>query len=860
MSQARASSPPPRVCHVFCGTEGATWMVEQLRELRRRYGYEVHALVSGSKGTLIDKLQAEKIPFHVSPFVFSVTQPYAIVRAILLMSRLLRRERFDVVQSHVFWSAFVARPAAWLADVPVRLAMIAGPYHLQAFSSRWVDRSTAWMETTVIPSCRKSLDLYLAMGIPARRLALIYYGADPAKFDPARTLPAGIRAEYGWPANTPVVALVAYFYTPQPKDTWTPRGLFWRGVKGQDLFIKAVPIVAAEFPNAKFLLVGNDWGATDYRQELDHLARELGLQDKLVFTGYRADVNRILRDVDVAVQVSRSENLGGTIEALLMECPVVATRVGGMPDTVRDHETGILANPSDPADIARGIIELLRNPEQARAWGRNGRILMLRGFSLDKTVDDLHALYTRLLASNPRRSRFFSWCVSARRMALSPLAAFYCAWGLAVIRRASAAKQKARNERARLNAEIERERQEAEIERERQEAEIEQAKQKAAVEQAGKKPAVERVAALKPIVEVECTATPKPAPPAKPPIHVSRATLIHCNQTGDIVSSENVTRLRLGGELPQNGLYLGVGWHGLERDEQGSFRWLRSGGEVIVSRPDGEEKHLVLDVQSGPSRLCRPFEIRLVNESDAVIGRAIVNSYRSDIAFLVRPGVDGVRFSLKAPPLGIPLPTDIRILNLCVRRISWKPLREDDDELSRYNSPEDIVPGERPDSLRGDRPPGSGILLGRGWHGLERDECGSFRRMHTEAEMIITVPAGSRKGILIDVEPGLSPADRLRELQLQDDRGTVVDCVKLSARQEVVFRLPPAASSRAVFRLVTPASGFTRMWNKTRTVFRLLASAASRDRPANTDTSVLNFRIRRISWAEDSGTAPRSVT
>lgn len=806
MRQNHALSPSPRVCHVFCGTEGATWMVEQLRELRRRYGYDVQAVVSGSQGSLIDKLKAENIPFHVSPFVFSVIQPYAIIRATLLMCRLFRRERFDVVQSHVFWSAFLARPAAWLADVPVRLAMIAGPYHLQAFSSRWVDRSTAWMETTLIPSCRKSLDLYHAMGVPAGRLALIYYGADTRRFDASQTPLAGIRAEYGWPRNTPVVALIAYFYKPQPKGTWTPPGLHDRGVKGHDLFIKAAPLVAAEFPDAKFLLVGSDWSATDYKLWIELLVRELGLQNRVVFTGYRPDVNGILRDVDVAVQASRSENLGGTIEALLMECPVVATRVGGMTDTVRDHETGILVNPSDPADLARGIIEMLRNPGQARAWGRNGRRLMIREFSLDKTVDDLHALYARLLAANPRRPHFLSWCVSACRFAVAPFAAIYSACGLAAIRRAGTRRAAAR-----------------------------------------------RAAALERKTD-EQAAAPKQMPLAKPPLHSNRATLVYCNLHGDIVPPDNVMQLHFGEDLPQNGLYLGVGWHGLEQDERGPFRWLRSGGEVIVTRPDGEEKRLVVDVESGPGRLCRPFKLRLVNESDTVIGSATVSRHRRDIEFRVRPGADGARFRLEAP-LGIPIPTDIRILNLRVRRISWQPLYQDIEALKRHNLPEDIVPGDGLKSLHRGALPESAILLGRGWHGLERDECGCFRWMHTDAEVLITGPMGSRKRLLLDVEPDPAREGRRNELRLVDGRDTPVDRATVSARQDVVFRLPPTAQPTTVFRLVAPEGGFIRMRNRTKTAFRLLASAASGGRPVKTATSVLNFRIRRISWAEGGGTA-----
>jgi glycosyltransferase involved in cell wall biosynthesis len=99
----------------------------------------------------------------------------------------------------------------------------------------------------------------------------------------------------------------------------------------------------------------------------------------------------------VAVQCSLTENLGGTIEALLMERPVVATRVGGMPESVRDGETGLLVPPADPPALAAAILHLLRSPRFGAELGRAGRRLMLERFTSARTVDDVDAVYRRIL-------------------------------------------------------------------------------------------------------------------------------------------------------------------------------------------------------------------------------------------------------------------------------------------------------------------------------------------------------------------------------------------------------------------------------------------------------------------------------
>lgn len=387
-----------KICQIIATAEGGRWMVEQLRDLRDDYGCEVMAVVGGERGGLVDMLRAERIPYHVENFYFRSLQIFLLPFTILRLARLFRRERLDVVQSHLFFSIIIARFASWLADVPVRVAMYASPFHLEASTSLWIDRATWWMESMLIPSCEWTREVCRAMGVRDERMTLIYYGPDERRFDPQKIEPAHVRESFGWALETPVIAKVAYFYPRLGRSSWIPPVSHGRGGKGFGDLVRAAPFILAEFPTAKILLVGSGWGEDGmaYLKEIQELVRSMGLQDSVIFAGYRADANAILRDATVAVQASLVENLGGTIEALLMECPTVATRVGGMVDSVRNGETGILVEPSNPADLARGITELLRDPQRARALGRAGRKLMLERFTLRHTVRELHELYCRI--------------------------------------------------------------------------------------------------------------------------------------------------------------------------------------------------------------------------------------------------------------------------------------------------------------------------------------------------------------------------------------------------------------------------------------------------------------------------------
>jgi glycosyltransferase involved in cell wall biosynthesis len=416
-----------KICYIVDTAVGATWAFEQLRDLRNKYGFDVTAFVTNHQGSLVDKLRCEGIPCYVWSFgSASLTSICTLPFKVLGLARLFRRERFDVVQTHLFRSMVIGRLAAWLADVPVRLAMVAGPYHLEAHTLRWIDRHTCWMDTAVIASCEYTRRLYRRMGVADVHLELIYYGADESRFNPEQLPPARIREEYGWPADTPLIGMVAYFYPPWHSSGLTPPAIKGRGIKGHEYLIKAAPHILAEFPTAKLLLIGsalNEDGQR-YMNELKEVVHRLGLQESIIFTGFRSDINSVLRALDVSVQPSLNENLGGTIESLLMERPLVATRVGGMVDSVRDGETGVLVEPANSDELARGILQLLRDPERAHRLARAGRNLMLERFTLSRTLRDLSELYHRLLERDgDARRKYRLWVSCYRLVALAPVSA-----------------------------------------------------------------------------------------------------------------------------------------------------------------------------------------------------------------------------------------------------------------------------------------------------------------------------------------------------------------------------------------------------------------------------------------------------
>ena len=125
---------------------------------------------------------------------------------------------------------------------------------------------------------------------------------------------------------------------------------------------------------------------------------DLGLRDRVLFTGFQMDVSEIIGAFDVAVLPSFFEGMGRVIlEAMAMAKPVVASRVGGIPDLLEDGRNGFLVQPGNVAELAAAIKKLLQDKALAEKMGREGRKMIDDKFSADIMVRSIEAVYRELL-------------------------------------------------------------------------------------------------------------------------------------------------------------------------------------------------------------------------------------------------------------------------------------------------------------------------------------------------------------------------------------------------------------------------------------------------------------------------------
>jgi glycosyltransferase involved in cell wall biosynthesis len=171
-----------------------------------------------------------------------------------------------------------------------------------------------------------------------------------------------------------------------------------RRVKGHDVFLRAAAIVAGKFPAARFRIAGEVL-EPDFFAELQSLVQQLGIVDRISFTGGVSDLSGFLRDATLFVLPSRSEGFSNAIiEAMAAGLPVIATNVGGNAEAVADHVTGRIVPAEDVDALASAMLTMLENPERARAMGHAGRLRVGERFTTEAMMKQLTTAYRGLLA------------------------------------------------------------------------------------------------------------------------------------------------------------------------------------------------------------------------------------------------------------------------------------------------------------------------------------------------------------------------------------------------------------------------------------------------------------------------------
>lgn len=166
--------------------------------------------------------------------------------------------------------------------------------------------------------------------------------------------------------------------------------------KGHAHLLDAMPLILRQRPRARLVLVGGGPEEAALREK----AREMGLENKVIFAGVRDDVPALLAHFDVFALPSLTEGLPiSVLEAMAVGVPVAATRVGDVPEVVRHKQTGLLAPARDPAALAAAVLELLDQPERARSMARAARALVEQEYSAGAMAARTAAVYEEALSS-----------------------------------------------------------------------------------------------------------------------------------------------------------------------------------------------------------------------------------------------------------------------------------------------------------------------------------------------------------------------------------------------------------------------------------------------------------------------------
>jgi glycosyltransferase involved in cell wall biosynthesis len=305
----------------------------------------------------------------------------ADVTALRALVRLIRVEGVSLVHTHSSIDGWLGGMAARWAGVPVVRTR-----HVSIPIRRGLNPVYRWLADRVITSGEEIRRMVIAAGARPERVVAIPAGVALEEFAVPRAsadvlASVGIRRAPGGPPVGPIVGSVAMF----------------RGSKGHDHLLDAFARLHARRPDARLLLVG-DGGR---RAWAEGLARERGLGDAVCFAGFRTDVPALLGAMDCfALASTRTEGVPQSLlQAAAAGVPLVASRIGGIPEVVEDGVTGLLVPPQDPTALAAAIERVLADPAAAAARARAARKRCEERFSRETSIGRLLALYDELCAA-----------------------------------------------------------------------------------------------------------------------------------------------------------------------------------------------------------------------------------------------------------------------------------------------------------------------------------------------------------------------------------------------------------------------------------------------------------------------------
>lgn len=332
-------------------------------------------VICPSQGPLVKELNAQRVPMASLPLPAwrkIKSFPY-LLPSVYSLFRFLVRERIQLVHSNDMWWVPQTSLASQLARIPC-LAHIR-----QELESKRVRQYRLKSPQMLIAVSKKVKQQLEDGGVMGNRVRVVYDAIDLGQCDSSIN-PQVVRETYGIQLGEPVIGTVAHLF---------PR-------KGYEFLISAMVEVRRAVPDVRWLVIGK--GDPHYTAKLTDLIAKNGLEGLTRFLGYQTDIFPFLHAMDCVVLPSIMEGFGFVlVEAMAVGKPVIASRVGGIPEIVEDGVTGILVDPRDSRSLAKQIVLLLQDPQRRLTMGRAGKRRVQEHFTRKRMNEQLCEVYGELL-------------------------------------------------------------------------------------------------------------------------------------------------------------------------------------------------------------------------------------------------------------------------------------------------------------------------------------------------------------------------------------------------------------------------------------------------------------------------------
>ena len=383
--------PPIRVAHIITRLSkgGAQENTFHTVRLANRSRYEVDLIsgpTHGHEGSIEEDVESTGIPVIREPALVRTPSPLRDLLALRGLTKKLKAGRYDIVHTHTSKAGLLGRLAAERAGIRHVVHTPHGNV-FHGYFNRPLTRAFVWMERhaarrthRIIELTQGGIEEHLAEGIGQReQYRVVFSGIDTTPYTEAIARREETRKKLGIAEDEILVGGVGRL---EP-------------VKGFTYFVAMAQQLQTTEERLRFVLAGE--GALT--ESLQRQATDAGTA--VDFLGLRHDVPALMAALDVLIVPSINEGMGRVIlEAGAAETPVVASRVGGIPDVVDDGETGLLVQPRNPDALAAALLELIQSPERRQLMGATARAKIVPHYSLESMVQRIESIYEELLNEN----------------------------------------------------------------------------------------------------------------------------------------------------------------------------------------------------------------------------------------------------------------------------------------------------------------------------------------------------------------------------------------------------------------------------------------------------------------------------